>query len=103
MPFTLGMRVSHPDQTSKAITEAIFPHLIDGDLLNLVHLSNGSRMLEGASPFHAGDVIPIEAKIASLINTEVGKAVKIIAVCRCVLNSSSPLLQDSGAPETENQ
>ena len=31
--------------------KAIFPNSIDGDLLNLVHLSNGFRMVDGAPPF----------------------------------------------------
>jgi hypothetical protein len=58
--------------------KAIFPQSIDGDLLNLVHLSNGFRMLDGASPLHVGDVVTTEAKIASVINTDAGKAVKVI-------------------------
>ena len=58
--------------------KAIFPQSIDGDLLNLVHLSNGFRMLDGASPLHVGDVVKTEAKIASVINTDAGKAVKVI-------------------------
>ena len=58
--------------------KAIFPQSIDGDLLNLVHLSNGFRMLDGTSPLHVGDVVTTEAKIASVINTDAGKAVKVI-------------------------
>ena len=48
---------------SKAIMKSIFPSSIDGDLLKLVHLSNGFRMVDGAAPLRAGDVCPSEAKI----------------------------------------
>ena len=58
--------------------KAIFPQSIDGDLLNLVHLSNGFRMVGDASPLHVGDVVHTEAKISSVINTDAGKAVKVI-------------------------
>lgn len=57
--------------------KAIFPTSIDGDLLNLVHLSNGFRMVEGAEPLNAGDVCKAEAHIASVINNDAGKAVKV--------------------------
>lgn len=57
--------------------KAIFPTSIDGDLLNLVHLSNGFRMVDGAEPLHAGDVCKAEASIASVINSTAGKAVKV--------------------------
>ena len=56
----------------------ILPQLIDGDLLNLVHLSSIFRMLDGASPFHVSSVVTAEAKIASVINTDAGKTVKVI-------------------------
>jgi len=42
--------VSHPNQTFQAIMKAIFPQSINGDLLNLVHLSSGFRMLDSVSP-----------------------------------------------------
>jgi len=58
--------------------KAIFPQPIDGDLLDLVHLSNGFRMLGGASPLHVGDIVKTEAKIASVINTDAGKVVEVI-------------------------
>ena len=41
--------------------KAIFPASIDGDLLKLVHLSNGFRLLHGAEPLKAGDVVKSEA------------------------------------------
>lgn len=57
--------------------KAIFPALIDGDLLKLVHLSNGFRMVEGQKPLRAGDVCRAEAHIVSVINNDSGKIVKV--------------------------
>src|SRR5258708_6449200 len=57
---------------------AIFPDAIDGDLLKLVHLSNGFRVLSSARSFKAGDVCHAEARIASVTNSDSGKAVKVI-------------------------
>ena len=56
----------------------ILPQPIDGDLLNLVHLSSIFRMLDGASPLHVDNVVTTEVKIASVIDTDVGKTVKVI-------------------------
>jgi fatty acid synthase subunit alpha len=57
--------------------KSIFPAAIDGDLLALVHLSNGFRMVEGAKPLQAGDNCRSEARIVSVINGDPGKVVKV--------------------------
>ena len=49
---------------------------IDGDLLKLVHISNGISMVEGAQPLWVGDVCNAEAHITSMTNTDAGKVVK---------------------------
>ena len=61
----------------KAITKPIFPRAIDGDLLRLVHLSNGFRMLPGAEPLKAGDELHTSARINAIINQESGKMVEV--------------------------
>ncbi|KAI0649410.1 fatty acid synthase [Trametes meyenii] len=61
----------------QAIMKAIFPASIDGDLLKLVHLSNGFRLLDGAKPLKAGDVCKAEARIVAVTNSDAGKAVKV--------------------------
>ncbi|BFZ59217.1 beta subunit of fatty acid synthetase [Saitoella coloradoensis] len=61
----------------KAITKAIFPKAIDGDLLKLVHLSNGFRMIPGAQPLQAGDEVETNATINAVINNESGKLVEV--------------------------
>ncbi|KAF7965824.1 hypothetical protein HWV62_41719, partial [Athelia sp. TMB] len=61
----------------QAIMKSIFPSTIDGDLLKLVHLSNGFRMVDGAKPLRVGDVCKAEANIVSVTNTDPGKVVKV--------------------------
>ena len=57
--------------------KAIFPAEIDGDLLKLVHLSNGFRLLEGAEPIRAGDVCSAEARVVAVTNSDSGKTAKV--------------------------
>jgi fatty acid synthase subunit alpha, fungi type len=57
--------------------KSIFPSAIDGDLLRLVHLSNGFRIDKGAKPLQAGDVCKAEARIVSVVNSNEGKVVKV--------------------------
>lgn len=57
--------------------KSIFPAAIDGDLLRLVHLSNGFRMVDGAKPLQVGDVCKAEAQIVSVTNANEGKIVKV--------------------------
>ncbi|KAF5382044.1 hypothetical protein D9615_004428 [Tricholomella constricta] len=61
----------------KAIMKSIFPTDIDGDLLKLVHMSNGFRMVNGAKPLEVGDVCKAKAQIVSVTNANEGKIVKV--------------------------
>ena len=61
----------------KAITKPIFPRSIDGDLLKLVHMSNGFRMVAGAEPLRQGDVVHTTAQINAVINQDSGKLVEV--------------------------
>ena len=61
----------------KAITKPIFPRVIDGDLLKLVHLSNAFRMVPGADPLKKGDVLDTTAQINAVINQDSGKMVEV--------------------------
>lgn len=74
----------------KAITKPIFPKAIDGDLLKLVHLSNGFRMLPGADPLKAGDVLNTSAQINAVINQESGKMVE---VCGTITRDGKPIME----------
>ena len=61
----------------KSIIKAIFPKSIDGDLLKLVHLSNGFRMLPGARALKTGDVVSTSAQVTAVINNDSGKMVEV--------------------------
>ena len=74
----------------KAITKPIFPRSIDGDLLKLVHLSNGFRMLPGASPLKKGDVLDTTAEVNAVINQESGKMVE---VCGTITRDGQPVME----------
>jgi len=74
----------------KAITKPIFPRSIDGDLLKLVHLSNGFRMLPGAQPLKVGDEVHTHARINAVINQEAGKMVE---VCGTISKSGQPIME----------
>ncbi|KAL2129217.1 hypothetical protein VTI74DRAFT_8074 [Chaetomium olivicolor] len=74
----------------KAITKPIFPRAIDGDLLKLVHLSNGFRMMPGAEPLRKGDEVSTSAQINAVINQESGKMVE---VCGTITRDGKPVME----------
>ena len=73
----------------KAITKPIFPRSIDGDLLKLVHLSNGFRMIPGAEPLKKGDIVETTALINAVINQDSGKKVE---VCGTIKRNGKPVM-----------
>jgi fatty acid synthase subunit alpha, fungi type/fatty acid synthase subunit beta, fungi type len=74
--------------------QAIFPDAVDGDLLQLVHLSNGFRMVPGARVLQVGDVCRAEAKISSVTNNHSGKTVKVKGV---VVRNGEPVIEVTSA------
>lgn len=62
----------------KSIIKSIFPKTVDGDLLKLVHLSNGYKMIPGATPLEKGDVVSTKAEIKAVVNQPSGKLVEVI-------------------------
>jgi hypothetical protein len=58
--------------------KSIFPSAIDGDLLKLVHLSNGFQIVEGTRTLHVGDVCRAEARIVAVTNSNEGKMMTIM-------------------------
>ncbi|KAJ5594567.1 uncharacterized protein N7459_000775 [Penicillium hispanicum] len=73
----------------KAITKPIFPRAIDGDLLKLVHLSNGFKMVPGATPLKVGDILDTTAQINAVINQDSGKMVE---VCGTIKRDGKPIM-----------
>ncbi|KAJ1899342.1 fatty acid synthase alpha subunit Lsd1, partial [Kickxella alabastrina] len=57
--------------------KTILPQIVDGDVLNLVHMSNGFRMVDGAEPLKAGDIVESKAKIIEVTIEETGKRSRI--------------------------
>ncbi|KAJ8058636.1 hypothetical protein OCU04_012812 [Sclerotinia nivalis] len=74
----------------KAITKPIFPRTIDGDLLKLVHLSNGFRMIPGAEPLKKGDEVETTAQINAVLNQDSGKMVE---VCGTITREGRPVME----------
>ncbi|KAF8271214.1 fatty acid synthase [Lactarius quietus] len=67
----------------QAIMKAIFPATINGDLLKLVHLSNGFKVVPGSKPLKAGDVCRAEAKVVAVVNGDSGKTVRVTGHVLC--------------------
>ena len=74
----------------KAITKPIFPRSIDGDLLKLVHLSNGFRMVPGADSLKKGDELNTHAQVNAVINQSSGKMVE---VCGTIYRKGKPVME----------
>ena len=74
----------------KAITKPIFPRVIDGDLLKLVHLSNEFRMMPGAEPLKKGDEVSTVAQINAVLNQDSGKMVE---VCGTIVRDNKPVME----------
>lgn len=90
----------------KAITKPIFPRTIDGDLLKLVHLSNGFRMIPGAEPLEKGDVLETTAQINAVINQDSGKMVEVCGTIKrdgkAVMNVTTQFLYRGVYTDFEN-
>lgn len=74
----------------KAIMMAIFPQTVDGDLLKLVHMSNGYRMIPGAEPLKVGDVVTTNAMIKAVVNQPSGKMVEVVGT---IYRDSKPVME----------
>jgi fatty acid synthase subunit alpha len=67
--------------------KAIFPSVIDEDLLKLVHLSNGFKMILGSRPLKAGDVCGTEARVIAVVNGDSGMTVRVSGHVLCEGNA----------------
>ncbi|MCJ1389647.1 beta subunit of fatty acid synthetase [Xylographa bjoerkii] len=61
----------------KALMKPLFAREIDCDILKLVHLSNGFKMMDGASPIEEGDILSTITSVVTLVNQNAGKLVKV--------------------------
>ncbi|KAG9240626.1 acyl transferase domain-containing protein [Calycina marina] len=61
----------------KAITEPLFCASFDGNLVDLVHLSNEFRMIPGASPLVVGDTVQTTSRVTAVVNQDSGRMVEV--------------------------
>lgn len=66
-----------PRHCSQSIMKPIFPSTVDGDLLKLVHLTNGFRVLPGAPALAPGDLVTSTSRVESVTNSDSGKTVSV--------------------------
>lgn len=76
----------------RSIIKAIFPKTVDGDLLKLVHLSNGYRMIPGAKPLQKDEVVSTKAEIRAVLNQASGKLVEVVGTIYRD-NGASPVME----------
>jgi fatty acid synthase subunit beta len=74
----------------EAMMKAIFPKAINGDFLNLVHLSNKFQLINDAAPLSSSDRIDCTAEILSITNTDPGRVVEVGAVIK---RDNAPVLE----------
>jgi fatty acid synthase subunit alpha len=70
--------------------QAIFPESIDGDLLRLIHLSNGFKILNSARPFKVDDKCQSVPRILAVTNNDSGKTVTVTGQ---VLRDGEPVIE----------
>ncbi|GME75010.1 unnamed protein product [Ambrosiozyma monospora] len=78
----------------KAIMKAVFPKAVDGDILKLVHLNNGYKVLPGAEPLKVGDKVSADAEIVSIVNGDSGKTVEVVGT---VYKAGKPVMEVTSA------
>ena len=90
----------------KAITKPIFPRAIDGDLLQLVHLSNSFRMMPGEEPLKKGDQVSTVAEVNAVLNQDAGKMVEVCGTIsrndKTVIEVTSQFLYRGSYDDFEN-
>ncbi|KAI9826698.1 MAG: beta subunit of fatty acid synthetase [Phylliscum demangeonii] len=64
----------------KAIMQPLFSKAIGGDLLRLVHLSNGFKMVQDATPLRAEDQVQVTSQVNSIVIQDAGKMVEVAGV-----------------------
>ncbi|EXJ85583.1 hypothetical protein A1O1_05948 [Capronia coronata CBS 617.96] len=64
----------------EAMMKAIFPQAINGEFLNLVHLSNKFALLNNSAPLSGSDRITSTAEILAIRNEPAGRVVEVGAI-----------------------
>lgn len=74
----------------KALMKPLFLEAMNGDLLKLVHLSNGFQMLPDVKPLKLDDVVESTSRIEAILNQDSGKMVE---VCATILREGIPVMK----------
>lgn len=73
----------------KAITKPLFCESLDGNLLDLVHLSNEFKILPGGSPLKVGDKVITISRVTAVVNQDSGRMVEVSGT---VLRGNTPVI-----------
>ncbi|KAI4131405.1 MAG: hypothetical protein LQ338_001232 [Usnochroma carphineum] len=88
----------------KAMVMPLF--IVEGNLVDLVHLSNGFRMIDTAQPLRVGDVLRSTSYIRAVRKTDSGKTVEVFVTifrhCKPTINVRS-CFHYRGEPNDDNE
>lgn len=74
----------------KAITKPLFCESLDGNLLDLVHLSNDFEMVSGATPLKAGETVLTMSRVTAIVNQDAGRMVEVRGT---ILRQNAPIIE----------
>jgi fatty acid synthase subunit beta len=74
----------------KAITKPLFCESLDGNLLDLVYLSNDFRMVPGAAPLKAGETVLTMSRVTAVVNQDAGRMIEVRGT---VMRQKSPVIE----------
>jgi len=74
----------------KAITKPLFCESLDGNLLDLVHLSNEFKQVSGATPLKAGDSVRTISRVTAVVNQDSGRMVEVSGT---IMRQNSPVVE----------
>jgi fatty acid synthase subunit beta len=74
----------------KAISKPLFCESLEGNLLNLVHLSNDFEMVSGASPLKAGETVFTMSRVTAVVNQDAGRMVEVRGT---VMRQNAPVIE----------
>ena len=74
----------------KSITKPLFCESLDGNLLDLVHLSNEFKMVPGASPLTVGDTVLAVSRVTAVVNQDAGRMVEVSGT---VMRQNMPVIE----------
>jgi fatty acid synthase subunit beta len=74
----------------KAVSKPLFCDSLEGNLLDLVHLSNHFEMVPGAAPLKAGETVLTVSSVTAVVNQDAGRMVEVRGT---VLRKNAPVVE----------